>query len=143
MTVGVHCVVTLFSLYESGSLCVIIKVIVYDRGIVGVITSLYVPVLKTISYPGNERLLLQKSAWILLPNIITENICNLEEEQAEKQKNKRNMLQITFVIFVQGDNIRLYSPHDFCTFSFFVYFWYLNLDQEFVHIRITTKCAVT
>ena len=80
MTVGVYCVVTLFSLYESGSLCVIIYVIVYDSGIVGVITSLHVPVLKTISYPGNERLLLQKSAWILLPNIITENICNLEEE---------------------------------------------------------------
>jgi hypothetical protein len=30
-------------------------IIVYDSGIVDVITSLNVPVLKTISYPRNER----------------------------------------------------------------------------------------
>jgi len=45
-------------------------IIVYDSGIVGVITTLHMPVLKTISYPGNERLILQKWAWILLPNIV-------------------------------------------------------------------------
>jgi len=53
------------------------------------------------------------------------------------------MLQITSMLFIQGDNIRLPSPYAFCTFSFFLYFWYLNLNWEFVHIRITTKCAVT
>jgi hypothetical protein len=46
-------------------------VIVYDSEIESVITSLHVPVLKTILYPGNERLLLQKWAWILFPNIIS------------------------------------------------------------------------
>lgn len=53
------------------------------------------------------------------------------------------MLQIASMLFVPGDNIRLYSHFSFCTFSFFVYFWYLALNQEFVHIRITTKGAVT
>jgi hypothetical protein len=52
------------------------------------------------------------------------------------------MLQITSMLLVQGDNIRLYSPCAFRTL-FSVYVCYLTFNREFVHIRITTKCAFT